>query len=94
MEVRLDRLLGRSVIAPNGRRVGRLEEFRAYKEGPGWTVTEFVIGPAGLLERLDLGARLVLGRKSHSYVARWDQLNVDDEQRVRLTCPIEELNRI
>ena len=94
MEVRLHRLLGRSVHARDGRRIGRLEEFRASKEGSGWAVNEFVIGAAGLLERLDLGARLVLGRKTRGYVARWDQLQLEEEGHVRLTCPVEELEQI
>ena len=94
MEVRLDRLLGRSVHARDGRRIGRLEEFRAVKEGSGWIVNEFVIGAAGLLERLDLGARLVLGWKTRGYVARWDQVKLEEEGHVRLTCPVEELGRL
>ena len=94
MEVRLDRLLGRSVHAKDGRRIGRLEEFRACKEGSGWAVTEFVIGAAGLLERLDLGARLVLGLKTRGYLARWDQLHLEEEGHVRLTCAVEELHQL
>ena len=32
--------------------LGRIEEFRAERRGQGWVVTEYVIGSAGLLERL------------------------------------------
>jgi hypothetical protein len=81
-------------MAPDGRRVGRIEECRAHKEGQGWAVTEFIIGAAGLWERLGLGARMVLGREPHGYIAQWDQLDFEDDEHVRLTCPVEELTRL
>jgi hypothetical protein len=90
--VRLDRALGRKVLAGNNRRIGRLEEFRARREGNNWVVTEYVIGEIGLLERLLLGARLVIGRRhQQSYVARWDQLDLTTPERPRLTCSVDDL---
>jgi hypothetical protein len=94
MEMRLDRLLGRHVYDRAGRRVGRLEEFRARKEGQGWVIDEYVIGAAGLLERLDLGVRLVLGFKPRGYIATWDQVVLDDTPPIRLTCPVDQLRRV
>ena len=91
MEMRLDRVLGRRVIALNGRSIGRLEECRARKDPSGWIVTEYVIGAAGLWERLHIGARLVLGLKMRGYVARWDQLALSDTAPIRVTCPVDEL---
>jgi hypothetical protein len=93
-ELRLDRLLGRRVLARNNQSVGRLEEFRTEKKGSAWVITEYVIGTAGLLERLDLGIRLLFGRKRGGYVARWDQLDVSDPDRPRLTCAAEELRKL
>jgi hypothetical protein len=90
--MRLDRLVGREVYTANNRRVGHIEEFRAERRGSTWIVTEFVIGAAGLLERLGLGVRLILGRKAASgYVARWDQLDLSNPDRPKLTCSIEDL---
>jgi hypothetical protein len=92
--LRLDRLLGREVYTANNRRLGRLEEFRAEKRGTEWVVTEYVIGSAGLVERLGLGARLILGLKPEGgYLARWDQLDLGDPRRPRLTCAVGELRR-
>ena len=91
MEVRLDRLLGRAVHDGHGHRVGRLEEFRVRKEGQGWVIWEYVIGAAGLWERLDMGARLLLGHSPRGYVARWDQILFEEGDRIRLTCPLDEL---
>ena len=93
MEVRLDRLLGRPVIGLNGRRIGRLEEIRTHCHGEVWTIVEYEIGAAGLWERLGLGARRLVGLGGRGLRARWDQLIVDDERSLRLTCPVDELKR-
>ena len=58
---RFDRLVGREVHTANNRRLGRVEEFRAERHGEAWFISEYVIGTAGLLERLGLGVRLILG---------------------------------
>ena len=93
--MRLDRLLGRKVWTANNRSLGRVEEFHAERRGTHWIVTEYVIGSAGLLERLGLSARLIL-RAAHSrgYVARWDQLDLTNPDRPRLTCPVADLKRL
>jgi hypothetical protein len=92
--VRLDRLLGREVHTLNHRRLGRLEEFRAEQRGADWVVTEYVIGAAGLAERLGLGARLILGiSRARGYVARWDQLDLSNPDRLRISCRVEDLRR-
>ena len=93
-EVRLDRLLGRQVLGRNNRPAGRLEEFRAEMRGQGCVITEFVIGTAGLLERMHVGVKLLFGRASGGYVARWDQLDLSNPDYPRLTCSIEELRKL
>ena len=91
---RLDRLVGREVYTGNNRCLGRLEEFRAVRHGDDWFIDEFVIGTAGLLERLGVGLRLVLGiNRTTGYIIRWDQLDLSDAARPRLTCSVEELRR-
>jgi hypothetical protein len=93
-ELRLDRLLGRRVLAGNGDSVGRLEEFRAEKRGTGWVITEYVIGSAGLLERLGVAVKLLFGRRGGGYVAAWDQLDISDPDHPRLRCPVDELRTL
>lgn len=92
-EVRLDRLLGRQVLAPNNQPVGHLEEFRVEKRGSGYVITEYVIGVAGLVERLGVAVKLLVGKAGGGYAARWDQLDISDPLRPRLTCPVSELRR-
>jgi hypothetical protein len=92
--LRLDRLVGREVHTANNRRVGRVEEFRAERRGDAWVIHEYVVGTAGLLERLGLGVRLILGLKpGGGYVVRWDQLDLSNPERPRLTCPVADLRR-
>jgi len=92
-EVRLGRLLGRQVLGPNNQHVGRLEEFRAEKRGSGLVITEYVIGVAGLAERLGVAVKLVFGKRAGGYTVRWDQLDISDPLRPRLTCPVSELRK-
>jgi hypothetical protein len=92
--IRLDRLVGREVHTANNRRLGRVEEFRAERRGDAWFIREYVVGTAGLLERLDLGVRLLLGlKRGRGYVVRWDQLDLTNPERPRLTCSVEDLRR-
>lgn len=94
-ERRLEHLLGRQVRGGNNRTIGRLEEFRAERHGDGHLViTGYVIGGAGLLERLHLGVALLTSRTRHGYLARWDQLDISDAERPRLRCPIEALETL
>lgn len=90
-EIRIDRMLGRQVIAKNGRRVGRLEEIRVHRSGDRWSVSDYAIGPSGLWQRLGIGARLIVGRKPHGYLAAWDQLEISEEGPLLLNCTVDEL---
>ncbi len=95
VEVRLDRLLGREVLTGNNRRLGRIEEFRAEVHDGACEIQAFVIGVAGLYERLGLGMkRLLFGPAHAGYVVRWDQIDLSDPDRPRLTCSVEELSRL
>jgi hypothetical protein len=90
----MDRLVGRRVMDRDGQPVGRLQEFRVRTTDAGWTITHYVIGVAGLLERLGVGLRLVIGAKSRGYLARADQVDLSDPERPRLTCAREDLGEL
>jgi len=92
--IRLDRVVGRTVYTANNRRLGRLEEFHVERRGTTWVITEYLIGAAGLMERLGLGLHLILGiNRVTGYVARWDQLDLSNPDRPMLTCPVDGLQR-
>jgi hypothetical protein len=94
-ELRVELLLGRKVRSIHGHVVGRIEEMRAGREHDYWVVTEFHLGPDALVERLavrHLG--VTLPGRAHGYRVRWDQIDLDDADHPRLTCPLEELERL
>ena len=88
-EVRLEDLLGRPVHDAEGRKIGRLQEVRAEREGDGLAVVEFLVGTAGWLERLSLGA-LGLAR-FRGYVVPWQRMDLSVPGKPRCTCRAEEL---
>ena len=88
-EIYAELLLGRNVIALNGRAVGRIEEMRV---GDHADITEFHIGRTALLERL---AMPLVGRgKRTGYRVPWDKLDLSDPMRPRLKCTVDELKRL
>jgi hypothetical protein len=79
----------------DGRVIGRIEELRAEPENSYYVVTEFHLGPSALIEALavrHLG--LTFPGRVHGYRVRWDQIDLSDQDHPRLTCPVEELERI
>jgi hypothetical protein len=91
-DIRLDELLGREVHARTGAPVGRLEELRCTGAAP-YQVTEYVIGLAGLFDRLHI-VRAVLGMKPRGFVATTGQLDLTDPAKPTLTCDLTELRRL
>lgn len=97
-EIHLELLLGKQVLALNGRPVGRLEEVRAELNARGYCfVTEFLIGNYAFLERLAawrmgrvIMRTLHLGGKQ-GYRVRWEQLDLSDPQRPKLACEVDDL---
>lgn len=94
-ECRVELLLGRKVRADDGGIVGRIEELLAEREHDYYVVTEFHLGPSALIEALavrHLG--FTVPGRVHGYRVRWDQLDLSDPEHPRLTCSVEELERI
>ncbi|HBB87645.1 MAG TPA: hypothetical protein DC047_08535 [Blastocatellia bacterium] len=97
-EIHLELLLGKQVYALNGRAIGRLEEVCVdLKEGIA-TVNEFEVGTYALFERLSAWqiGRAVLGLfgslNKSGYSVKWNQLDLNDPERPKLTCPVNELS--
>ena len=91
-ERHVELLLGRHVYDMGGRRIGRIEELHAEKEGDYHVLAAIDIGPVALLERLavrHLG--VTWAGRPHGYQARWDQIDLEDERCPRLTCGVEDL---
>jgi sporulation protein YlmC with PRC-barrel domain len=103
-EVRLEHLLGRRVLDRDGHPIGRIEEVRAEPQGRDLVVTEYLVGTSAMLERLSveafgLAALALLGvggrrKRRGGYRVPWDRLDLEDADRPRLRCAVEELPRL
>ena len=82
-----EKIEGKVVRDSAGRKVGRLEEVIADREG---RIQEYVLGKQGLWERLGVvGMSLIfLGRKRKGKHIPWDRM---DLRELKLTCTLEEL---
>ncbi len=89
-----DELLGRVVVAGNNRPIGRIEEFHAEQVGDYFRIVEYVIGSAGLKDRLNVGFNSLFGRSTGGRVARWDQIDITDPRHPRLTCSVGDLQNL
>ena len=96
-EVQVELLLGCRVLAKNGRAVGRIEEMVAEERDGELILIEYLLGSYAVLERLAVSpvARpllKLLGLRK-GYRVAWDQLDLSDATRPRLTCALSELER-
>jgi sporulation protein YlmC with PRC-barrel domain len=96
-QLHVELLLGEKVLAMNGLSIGRLEEIRTEINRGHFYVTEFLVGSYAFLERFAAWriGRAVLrvfgARRKQGYRVRWDQLDLTDPQRPKLTCEVDEL---
>ena len=87
-------LVGRRVYDGDGRSVGRIEELHAEKEEDYYVVAAIDLGPTALLERLAVRHLGISWSGPHGYRARWDQIDLENEERLTLTCPLSELQKL
>ena len=96
-EVQVELLLGRRVLARNGRAIGRIEEMVAEERDGELVLTEYLVGSYAMLERLSVSpvarAFLNLLRLRRGYRVAWDRLDLSDVTRPRLTCALSELEK-
>jgi hypothetical protein len=97
-EIQAELLLGRKVHDVDDKVAGRIEELIAVLDGPNTIITEYHLGPAGLGERLmgSVGAIPLFRRRAvrRAKSVRWDQLELTDPSRPRLTVRRDELRSV
>jgi hypothetical protein len=99
-ELHIERLLGCKVFDSEGRRIGRIEEVVAARQGDEWVVQEYWVGSGALLHRLSArgAARALLGlcgvKGDSGYKVPWDKLDLSHTQRLRVDCVRHELERL
>jgi hypothetical protein len=95
--VRLEDFVGRPVHDRDGRPIGHLHEARARREGRELVVVDYLVGPAGWIERFSLVgmARELVAifgiRRSGGYVVPWERMDLGEPGRPRCTCRADEL---
>ena len=98
-EARVESLLGERLRDRDGRSLGRIEEFVAEFHGTDLVLVEVHLGRGALLERLgELSTLLPLfgplqHRLQQRMRVRWDQLDLTDPDRPRVTVRQDELER-
>jgi sporulation protein YlmC with PRC-barrel domain len=100
-EINVELILGKRVLALNGKAVGRLEEIRAELKKGECFVREYHVGSYAVRERL---AALSIGRavlhlfgarsRGGGYRVPWDKMDLSDPEKARLLCSVQELKRI
>jgi hypothetical protein len=88
--VRFEDLLGRTVLAGNGRSVGRIEEVRVARHDGEYQVVAYLLGTRAVLERWSV-VQSVFGIKGRKLIARWNQMDISNPERPILTCPLAEI---
>ncbi len=98
---RLDELVGRPVVDARGRPIGRLHEIVVDVADGRWTVVEYRVGPAALVERLAGFApvrllRTLVGIRppAAAYRVPWDRLDLSDPRRPALRGLPDDLARV
>ena len=87
--IRLEDLIGRGVVAANGRTVAHVVEVRSEHHDGEHQIVAYLLGSGALIKRWSLMARFF--RKRTTLVARWNQLDISNPRRPRLTCPLDEI---
>ena len=98
-EVHLEHLIGRRVLARDGRSIGRLQEVAAVQYGAEFVVTEYQVGRYAAFERLSAWpiGRAILSfvgatGENGGYRVKWDKLDLSDPKCPRLKCDVNELH--
>ena len=97
-EIHVELLLGRQVLANDGRAVGRIEEICAEERNGELVVTEYRLGAYAALERLSVSPlfRPLLNafRLRSAYRLPWDKLDLTEVDRPTLKCSPRELKAV
>jgi hypothetical protein len=91
--IHFEHVLGRHVLDPEGKRIGRILAVSTRHDGRDCVVHEYMLGTAALLTRLGISAQRLIGLKirRQPLCVPWDQLDLRDPRKPRLKCSFEEL---
>jgi hypothetical protein len=91
MQINIEQLLGTNVCDVDGNDVGRIEEFRAERDGKSCLVDSYLIGASALIQRLSAWTlvrpieRFLNARKIYTiYRVPWQDMDLSDPHHPRL----------
>jgi sporulation protein YlmC with PRC-barrel domain len=100
-EINIELLLGKRVLALNGKSIGRLEEIHAELHQGECFIKGYSVGSYAVLERL---AALSISReilhlfgatrRGRGYKVPWNKMDLTDPKKPRLLCSVQELEQI
>ena len=100
-EVNLELLIGKHVLALNGKSIGHLEEIRVELSEGECFVEEYLVGAYAVFERLasiSIGRAILrlfgATRKHRGYRVPWNKLDLTEPERPRLLCEVDELKTL
>ncbi len=97
-ELHVEQVLGKRVRDTDGRVIGRLEEGQVEEQDGEHVVTEFLIGPAALLQRIggfitQLPFFRLIPIPKREYCVPWDLMDFTDPHAPRVLARRDELPR-
>ena len=91
-EVKIELLLGHAVHDVTGAKIGRVAEIVAKKDGDEFVIEHYLVGPHAWFHRFAVhGLGLRLRGVAWQYRVEWDQMDLSDPHRPRVTCCRDEL---
>ena|SRR5690349_10919818 len=98
-ELHVEQLLGKKVRDRDGRVVGRLEEFHVEVVDGEHVVTEFLIGPAAVLQRIgvfltQLPLFGVIPMQKKEYCVSWALMDFSNPDRPNVRARRDDLERV
>lgn len=93
-QVHLQKMVRHPVRDRNGKVAGRIHSVHAEIRGGECVILEWHLGPSAMLERLGISAAHLVGwpLKREPLRVPWNELDLSDPDRPRLTRSIEELH--
>ena len=98
MEINVELLIGRKVCDVDGKKVGRIEEFKVDQDDKSCVLDSYLVGSSALIARLSAWtlvrpiARALHGRRFYSlYQVPWQDMDLSDPQNPRLRTAEQDL---
>jgi sporulation protein YlmC with PRC-barrel domain len=98
VDIQVELLLGRKVVDADGKKVGRIEEFRVESDGDSCRLQSYLVGTSALIDRLSAWTLVrPISRRLHGtrvyavYEVPWEEMDLSDPRRPALRISARDL---